>query len=152
MSARLIHFKTVGDPTGNLTPFEWRDVPFIPRRVFVLHDVVQGAQRGGHAHRILQELIVAVSGSFVVVTLDEHGPHRWTLNRADSGLYIPAGVWRHLASFSGNAVALVLASTRYNPKDYIRDKAEFLAGLEMPEEPYFERRARDLDLYLGRKA
>jgi uncharacterized RmlC-like cupin family protein len=142
MSARLLRFPTVRDPSGNLTPFEWAGIPFVPQRVFVLHDVVEGARRGGHAHHVLEELIVAVSGSFDVVTLDEHGHHRWQLTRADSGLYVPPGVWRHLSNFSGNAVALVLASTPYDPEDYIRDKAEFVASLPPIEEGYFERRAR----------
>lgn len=141
-TARIIRLPTISDPTGNLTPFEWGNLPFVPARVFILHDVVEGAQRGGHAHRMLQELIIAVSGSFEVVTVDVHGPHRWTLRRADSGLYIPPNVWRHLQGFSGNAIALVLASTRYDPEDYIRDKAEFLASLPVPEAGYFERRAR----------
>jgi oxalate decarboxylase/phosphoglucose isomerase-like protein (cupin superfamily) len=134
MSARLIHFTTVSDPTGNLTPFEWRDVPFTPKRVFILHDVVEGASRGGHAHHVLQELIVAVSGSFDVLTLDEHGPHHWMLNRADRGLYVPPNVWRSLSNFSGNAVALVFASTKYNRKDYIRDKEAFVSSLPVPAE------------------
>jgi uncharacterized RmlC-like cupin family protein len=111
-----------------------------------LHDVVEGARRGGHAHHVLEELIVAVSGSFDVVTLDERGHHRWHLNRADSGLYVPPGVWRHLGGFSGNAVALVLASTEYAPDDYIRNKREFLESLPILDEPYFERRARAASL------
>jgi dTDP-4-dehydrorhamnose 3,5-epimerase-like enzyme len=139
MSARLIHFPTISDPTGNLTPFEWRDVPFEPHRVFVLHDVIQGARRGGHAHRTLEELIIAVSGSFEVVTLDEHGYHHFRMNRADQGLYIPANVWRHLQDFSGNAVALVLASTVYDPTDYIRDKDAFIASLPPVVEDWFGR-------------
>jgi oxalate decarboxylase/phosphoglucose isomerase-like protein (cupin superfamily) len=137
MSARLIRFPTVHDSSGNLTPFEWRDIPFTPRRVFVLHDVVEGARRGGHAHHTLEELIVAVSGSFDVVTLDEHGHHRWHLSRADSGLYIPPDVWRHLCGFSGNAVALVLASTAYDPLDYIRDMSLFLASLPSVEGDFY---------------
>jgi hypothetical protein len=74
-------------------------------------------------------MIVAVSGSFDVLTLNENGPHRWHLNRADTGLYVPPGTWRHLDNFSGNAVAFVLGSHPYDPEDYIRDMDEFLAGL-----------------------
>ena len=142
MSARLLHFPTVHDPTGSLTPFEWQDIPFVPIRVFILHDVVEGARRGGHAHHVLEELIIAISGSFEVATLDEHGYHHWSMNRADQGLYIPACVWRQISNFSGNAVALVLASTVYDPTDYIRDKDEFIASLPKGEEDYFSRRAR----------
>ena len=142
MSARLLRFPTISDSSGNLTPFEWRDIPFRPRRVFVLHDVVEGARRGGHAHHRLHELIIAVSGSFDVSTRDEYGWHRWHLSRADSGLYVPPNVWRYLANFSGNSVALVLASTPYNRRDYVRDMDKFMASLPVPEEGYFERRAR----------
>jgi len=146
MNARIVSLPTVSDPTGNLTPYEWHDVPFEPHRVFVLHDVIQGARRGGHAHRTLEELIIAVSGSFEVVTLDEHGYHHWHMNRADQGLYIPPHVWRHLQDFSGNAVALVLASTPYDPLDYIRDKDEFIASLPKSDEDYFSRRAHAVSL------
>jgi dTDP-4-dehydrorhamnose 3,5-epimerase-like enzyme len=152
MSARLIHFPTIRDATGGLTPFEFYDCPFDPARVFVLHDVVQGSRRGGHAHHALEELIVAVSGSFDVVTEDQYGKHRWVLNRADSGLFVPANVWRHLANFSGNAVAMVLASTPYDPTDYVRDHDEFLAGLPPIQEGYWERRSKDMDVYLGLKS
>jgi hypothetical protein len=142
MTARLIHFPTVSDPSGGLTPFEFRDLPFVPKRVFLLHDVVQGSRRGGHAHHTLQEFIVAVSGSFRVSTWDEYGPHHWTLNRADSGLYVPPHTWRYLSGFSGNAVAMVFASTRYSRRDYIRDWDKFVAGLPPIEESYFTRRGR----------
>jgi hypothetical protein len=142
MSAHLVNFRTIRDPSGGLTPFEWADLPFVPQRVFVLHDVVQGAKRGGHAHRVLEELIVSVSGAFDVVTWNENGNHRWHLDRPDRGLYVPPGTWRSLSAFSGNAVALVLASTAYDPADYIRDWTEFVAGLPAQPEPYFSRRAR----------
>jgi hypothetical protein len=122
---RLIRFRSVFDPTGCLTPAE---VPFEVRNVFWLHDVPGGARRGGHAHRSLEEVIVALSGSFEVVTRDEHGVSRWPLNRADVGLYV-GHEWRHLGNFSGNAVALVLASQPYDPADYIRDEAEYLSSL-----------------------
>ena len=127
--AHLLYLPTVRDPTGSLTPFEWSALPFEPKRVFLLTDLVQGSRRGGHAHHELQELIVAASGAFTVKTLDERGWHAWTLNRPDQALFVPPGVWRVLGDFSGNAIALVLASTPYDPSDYIRDMAEFQAQL-----------------------
>jgi uncharacterized RmlC-like cupin family protein len=151
MKPRIIRFPTVVDPSGGLTPFEWSALPFVPARVFLLHDVVQGSRRGGHAHHELEELIVAVSGSFTVTTWDESGPHHWTLNHADSGLYVPPMVWRHLGDFSGNAVAMVFASTAYDPADYIRSKGDFLTVLPEAEPDYFTKRAKDLDLYRGLK-
>ena len=135
--ARLVPLKTIRDATGGLTPFEWDDLPFEPRRVFLLTDLVQGASRGGHAHHELEELIVAASGSFTVRTLDERGWHRWTLSRADQGLYVPPGVWRVLSGFSGNSVAMVLASTGYNPLDYVRSMDDFLASLPEVQEDWF---------------
>ena len=147
--ARFVPLQTIHDSTGGLTPFEWADLPFVPKRVFLLTDLVQGATRGGHAHHELEELIVAVSGSFTVRTLDERGWHRWTLHRPDQGLYVPPGVWRVLGNFSGNSAAMVLASTRYNPLDYVRSMDDFLASLPENEKDYFSKRANDLDLYRG---
>ena len=146
MNVQMLHFPVTHDPTGNLTPIEWYDLPFTPKRVFYLHDVPGGARRGGHAHRELQEIIIALSGSFDVRTYDEKGERRWPLNRADGGLYIPPNVWRHLDNFSSNAIALVLASTPYDASDYIRDPLLFREGLATPEEPYFERRAHAASL------
>lgn len=137
---RLLRFRVIGDPNGALTPFD--ELPFEVRHSFILHDIPAGARRGGHAHRVLEEIIIAVAGSFDVVTLDEHGPKRWILNRASSGLYIGPCVWRHLANFSSGAVALVLASTPYDESDYIRDEATFRASLPPLAEGYMERRAR----------
>jgi hypothetical protein len=113
---RLIEFRTIHDPSGNLTPIENRDLPFEIARVFTLHDVPSGALRGGHSHYVLQEIIIATSGSFDVVTPTE----RFTLNRPNVGLYLPPHTWRHLEGFSSNAIALVLASTPYDEADYIR--------------------------------
>lgn len=151
MTARIVKFATIRDPSGNLTAFERDAVGFDIARTFILHDVVEGASRGGHAHRVLQELIVAVSGSFAVTTWDEHGAHQWHLNSASEGLLVPPMVWRKLSDFSGNAVALVLASTPYDPSDYLRDFEEFQALLPETEPDYFSKRAKDLDLYRGLK-
>jgi hypothetical protein len=137
MEARIINLRVVSDPTGDLTPIEDADIPFPIRRAFVLHNLQAGARRGGHAHKVLQEVIIAVSGSFDVATVTERGRTRWTLTRPDRGLYVPPGAWRNIGSFSGNAVALVLASTPYDPEDYIRDFGEFLATLGKPPESWF---------------
>jgi dTDP-4-dehydrorhamnose 3,5-epimerase-like enzyme len=134
---KLIHFRSVHDPTGNLTIPE---IPFEVRNVFFLHDIPEGAQRGGHAHRELQEVVIAVSGAFDVEATDEHGPHWFTLNRATEGLYLNPQVWRRLTNFSGNAVALVLASTPYDPADYIHDYEAFLASLPALAEDWFSKR------------
>ncbi len=148
---KIIRFKSILDPTGTLTPIEGDAIPFEIKRVFTLHDVPAGASRGGHAHHVLEEVVIAVSGSFDVVTQDEHGRHRWHLSRPDHGLYIPPGVWRSLVAFSSNATALVLASTKYDPDDYIHDRQAFLDSLPVLEKTWFERRARDMDVFYGLK-
>jgi WxcM-like, C-terminal len=126
-SVRFIDFRTIHDPTGNLTPIEERvDIPFDIRRVFFLYDVPGGAERGGHAHRSLEEVVIAISGSFDVVTEDGAARARFSLNRSYYGLYLPPMVWMNLENFSSNAVALVLASQPFDETDYYRDRGEFL--------------------------
>jgi hypothetical protein len=124
---RFLDFRTIHDPSGNLTPIEGRlDVPFDIQRVFFLYDVPGGAERGGHAHRTLQEVVIAVSGSFDIVVEDGTVPARHSLNRAYYGLYLPPMIWMNLENFSSNSVALVLASQPFDESDYYRDRAEFL--------------------------
>jgi hypothetical protein len=123
----FVDFRTIHDPSGNLTPIEERtDVPFDIRRVFFLYDVPGGAERGGHAHRRLEEVVVAVSGSFDVMVEDGTARARYSLNRAYYGLYLPPMVWLNLENFSSNSVALVLASLPFDESDYFRDRASFL--------------------------
>jgi dTDP-4-dehydrorhamnose 3,5-epimerase-like enzyme len=100
-------------------------IPFPIERVYYLYDVPQGAKRGGHAHRDLQQLLVALSGSFDVLLDNGKERHTWTLNRANTGLLIPPMHWREISNFSSGAVCLVLASAHYDESDYIRNFAEF---------------------------
>jgi dTDP-4-dehydrorhamnose 3,5-epimerase-like enzyme len=124
----FINFRSIHDPSGNLTPIEEsQDVPFDIKRVFFLYDVPGGAARGGHAHRTLQEVVIAVSGSFDVVVEDGIARGRYSLNRSYYGLYLPPMVWMNLENFSSNAVALVLASLPFDEADYYRDRGDFLA-------------------------
>jgi hypothetical protein len=130
---RLVDLPKIEDPRGNLTFVEGaRHVPFEIRRVYYLYDVPGGAERGGHAHRALEQLIVAMSGSFDVVLDDGRAKHRFHLNRSYYGLYVPRLIWRELDNFSSGSVCLVLASTPYDEADYFRDYDDFLEAIGKP--------------------
>ncbi len=115
------------DRKGNLTVVEnGRTLPFDVKRAYYLYDVPGGESRGSHAHRELEQLIVAASGSFTVTIDDGINKLSFFLNRPYQGLYVKSGMWRDLSNFSSGAVALVLASDVYKEDDYIRDYREFL--------------------------
>lgn len=115
------------DRKGNLTVVEnGRTLPFDVKRAYYLYDVPGGESRGSHAHRELEQLIVAASGSFTVTIDDGIDKLSFFLNRPYQGLYVKSGMWRDLSNFSSGAVALVLASDVYKENDYIRDYREFL--------------------------
>ncbi|WP_082967035.1 FdtA/QdtA family cupin domain-containing protein [Mycobacterium sp. 852002-51163_SCH5372311] len=125
---RILNLERVESSRGNLSPlYGGIHVPFAIKRVYFLYDVPGGAERGAHAHRALQQLIVAASGSFSV-TLDD-GLRRKTvsLNRSYYGLYLPGLVWREITDFCTGAICLVFASLPYDESDYIHDYEEFLA-------------------------
>ena len=125
---RLIDLPRITEPRGNLTFVEGgRHIPFELRRVYYLYDVPGGAERGGHAHRSLEQVIIALSGSFDVVLDDGFESRRYHLNRSYSGLYVPAMIWRDLNNFSSGSVCLVLASAPFDETDYYRDYPEFQA-------------------------
>jgi hypothetical protein len=115
------------DRKGNLSAVgNGIDVPFDVKRVYYLYDVPGGESRGGHAHKALSQLIVAVSGSFSVTLDDGKDQKTFRLNRPNQGLVIVPGIWRTLEDFSSGAVCLVLASEKYDEEDYIRDFKAFL--------------------------
>ncbi|MBR5895038.1 MAG: WxcM-like domain-containing protein [Akkermansia sp.] len=115
------------DRRGSLSFIEQdKHVPFEIARTYWVYDVPGGSKRGGHAYRRNQEFIVALSGSFDVVLVNERGEKKiWHMNRSYYGLYIPSGWWRELENFATNSVALVLSSTSYDPDDYIRDFEQY---------------------------
>src|SRR5260370_25411002 len=124
---RIIDLPKIGEPRGNLTFIEGEQhVPFAIQRVYYLYDVPGGAERGGHAHFGLHQLIIAMSGSFDVVLDDGRQKRRFHLNRSYHGLYVCPMIWRELDNFSSGSVCLVLASNRYAEIDYYRDYGEFL--------------------------
>lgn len=126
---QLIALPPHHDVRGNLSVIEGgRDIPFDIKRVYYLYDVPGGSARAGHGHIELQQLFVAMSGSFDVIVDDGHDRKRVHLNRSYYGLYVPGMMWREVENFSSGAVCMVLASTHYDPNDYYRDYDEFKAA------------------------
>jgi hypothetical protein len=127
---RVIELPRIVDARGNLTFIEpHRHIPFDIRRVYYLYDVPGGAARGGHAHKKLEQLIIAMSGSFDVELDDGVCKKVVTLNRSYYGLYSPTMIWRELSNFSSGSVCTVLASEPYDEEDYYRDYDEFVAAV-----------------------
>ena len=120
------------DYRGNLSFVEENNhIPFTIRRVFWIYDVPGGEERGGHAYKETEELIIALSGSFDVMLDDGSKKITIHLNRSYQGLYVPKMVWREMRNFSTNSVAMVIASTDYDERDYIRDYGEFKLKIDL---------------------
>ncbi len=111
---------TVADNGGGVLPFD-------VKRVYYLYDLPAGAERGGHSHRREHRLLVAVAGCFDVTLDDGVVSRSFTLRHPSQALYIPAGIWRTVHSFSAGAVALALCSTLFDEEDYVRDYTDFLS-------------------------
>ncbi len=123
---KIIDLPKIIDTRGNLTFIEsCIHIPFEIKRVYYLYDVPGGESRGGHAHRKLQQFIIAAAGSFDVVINDGFNRKKFSLNRSYYGLYVSSMIWRELENFSSGSVSLVLASEFYEAEDYIRDFKEF---------------------------
>jgi len=123
----ILPLSKIHNRAGNITIIEGQtNIPFDVRRIYYLYDIPGGEDRGGHAHKILQQLIVAVSGSFNVLLDDGQNKKIVTLNRPDYGLMVMSGIWRELFEFSSGAICLVLASHKYDKDDYIRNYEQFV--------------------------
>jgi len=123
---RLIELPKIVDVRGNLTFIESeRHVPFPIQRVYYLYDVPGGEARGGHAHRLLQQFIIAIHGSFEVHLDDGREQTTYRLSRGNQGLYLCPRMWRELHHFTSGSVCLVLASRPYEESDYWREYSAF---------------------------
>lgn len=123
---KIINLPKILDDRGNLSFLEnFNQVPFEIKRIYWIYDVPGGEIRGGHAYKELNEIIIALSGSFDVVVDDGGEKKTFSLNRSYYGLYVPSGLWRQIENFSTNALCLVLASTAYNEDDYIREYEQY---------------------------
>jgi hypothetical protein len=124
----MLELPRVERPQGSLTPVEaYKEVPFGLARVYYFYDIPGGETRGGHAHHRLEQVIVAVMGSFDVVLDDGSSRRSYRLDRAHLGLYVPSMIWRELEGFSSGGIGVVLASQAYEEADYVRDYDRFRA-------------------------
>jgi len=128
---KLIELPVIADPRGNLTFIEGgRHLPFEIKRVYYLYDVPGGATRAGHGHKNLQQLMVAMSGSFDVLLDDGFTKRNYHLNRSYYGLYICPMIWRDISNFSSGSVCMVLASDYFEEADYYREHKDFLRAVK----------------------
>jgi dTDP-4-dehydrorhamnose 3,5-epimerase-like enzyme len=127
---RIIELPKISDPRGNLTFVEAnRHIPFDIKRVYYLYDVPGGSERAGHAHKQLQQLFIAMSGSFDIILDDGDQKTKYHMNRSYYALYVSSMIWRNLDNFSSGAVCMVLASEYYDESDYYREYQDFIEAV-----------------------
>ena len=130
MNYKIIDIPKINNIKGNIGFVENDTIPFDVKRVYYLFDVPSGTKRGGHAHKKLKQVILAISGSFDVVLKDGKSKEIITLNKPDKGLLIENNIWRELENFSSGSVCLVLASEEFSEADYIRNYKDYLSFLK----------------------
>ena len=123
---KIIDIPKIEDIRGNISVIENDILPYEIKRVYYLYDIPSDAHRGGHAHKKLQQCLIALSGSFEVLLHDGCSKKKITLNKPNKGLLLPNGIWRELENFSSGSVCLVLASEVYKESDYIRNFDSFI--------------------------
>jgi WxcM-like, C-terminal len=137
---KIMYLPKIEDVRGNLTFIEGNGhVPFDIKRVYYLYDVPGGESRGGHAHKEVEEFIIAANGSFDVILDDGFNKQRYHLNRSYYGLYVPTMIWRELDNFSSGSVCLVVASGLYNEDEYVRDYKYFIESAQNNGQTYVKK-------------
>jgi dTDP-4-dehydrorhamnose 3,5-epimerase-like enzyme len=132
---KLIDLPKISDPRGNLTFIEsGRHLPFEFKRVYYLYDVPGGSIRAGHAHKTLEQVLIAMSGSFDIILDDGYQKTKYHLNRSYYGLYLPSMIWREIENFSSGSVCMALASDFFKESDYYRDYDEFIEAVRKKNE------------------
>lgn len=130
-SGDLLEFPKIGDHRGSLCFIEGGEhVPFPIRRIYYLFDIPDGADRGGHAHKALEQVMIAIHGSFDLILNDGAEERSLHLSDPSEGVYIGNHVWREIRNFSAGAVCVVLASERYDESDYIRNYEDFKSTIQ----------------------
>ncbi|MEN9326915.1 MAG: sugar 3,4-ketoisomerase [Flavobacterium sp.] len=130
MNYKIIDIPKINNTRGNIGVIENDTIPFDVKRVYYLFDVPSGAKRGGHAHKKLKQVLIAIAGSFDVVLKNGKSKEIITLNRPDKGLLIENNIWRELENFSSGSVCLVLASEEFSENDYIRSYKDYLSFIK----------------------
>jgi dTDP-4-dehydrorhamnose 3,5-epimerase-like enzyme len=126
-----VELSTFIDDRGKLSVVESSErIPFDIERVYYLYDVPPDATRGNHAHKRLQQIMIAVSGSLDVLVETSAGSEQFHLDSPGEGLYIPRMTWRELSNFTSGTVCIVLASQKYDESDYIHEYESFQKQLE----------------------
>lgn len=132
MNYKLIDMKVFGDERGHLISFEKNvNCPFDVKRTFYIFDTKPGVARGAHANINSEFLLVSINGSCKVKIDDGKKQEIVELNNPHQALYLDKMLWKEMYDFSYNAILLVLASTYYDEKEYIRDYGEFLKSVNI---------------------
>jgi dTDP-4-dehydrorhamnose 3,5-epimerase-like enzyme len=120
---RIVNLPEIADERGHLSFIEeCKHVPFAIKRVYYISSVPSGSTRGGHANPDTEHMIIALNGRFRVRVRDTHTEKAFVLERSDRGLYLPKGIWHRIEECSEGSIVLVLASSFYDEKDYVRDQ------------------------------
>lgn len=130
----ILNMKVMGDERGKLVALESnRNIPFDIKRVYYIFDTLLNVERGKHAHKNLEQVVVALHGSCKFVLDDGKKKEEVLLDSPEIALYIGKNIWRTMKDFSRNCVLMILASDYYNENEYIRDYDEFLKKVKCEE-------------------